>query len=231
MSALALFDLDNTLLTGDSEVLWADFLVRRGLLDASFVARNAEMSRRYHAGTAAPSDFCEFFASTFAGRTADDWTPVREAFMQEVILPRIPKAARALVEQHREQGDALVLTSATSRFLIEPTAASLGFENVIATELQVLTDGRFAGHTRGVLNMCEGKLTRLAEWLAQRDGSVADMLAGACFYSDSINDLPLLMAVGHPVVVDPDERLMLEAQRLRWPVLRLDRSIGAPSLA
>lgn len=230
MSTLALFDLDNTLLTGDSEVLWADFLVHRGVLDETFAARNADLDRRYHAGIAAPADFCEFFASSFAGRTAQAWEPLRSDFMRDVILPRIPEAARELVRQHREQGDLLVLTSATSRFLVERTAAALGFahEHLIATELQMLPDGRFAGHTRGVPNMREGKVTRLARWIAQRGEPVAEVLAGACFYSDSINDLPLLLAVGHPVVVDPDARLALEAQQRRWPVLRLDRSIPVP---
>jgi phosphoserine phosphatase len=180
MHTLALFDLDNTLLTGDSEVLWADYLVSRNVLDNGFAQRNAEMDRRYQAGEAAPGDFCEFFASTFEGRSPAEWAPVRAAFMDEVIRPRISEAARELVQQHRDRGDLLVLTSATSRFLVELTAVELGFEHVIAF-----------------------------------------------FYSDSINDLPLLLAVGQPVVVDPDARLAVEAQQRHWPVLRLAR--GHPS--
>ncbi len=153
MNALALFDLDNTLLTGDSEVLWADFLVARGVLGPAFARRNAEMDRRYHAGEAAASEFCEFFASTFEGRSPAEWAPLRAAFMDAVIRPRIPAAARELVQQHRLRGDLLVLSSATSRFLVELTAAELGFEHLIATELAQGTDGRFAGRTRGTLNM------------------------------------------------------------------------------
>ncbi|CAN5920023.1 HAD family hydrolase [soil metagenome] len=237
MSGLALFDLDNTLLTGDSEVLWADFLVQRGLLDAEFAERNAEMDRRYHAGLAAPSEFCEFFASTFAGKSPAEWAPVRESFMEEVIRPRIPAAAHARVQQHREHGDLLVLTSATSRFLVELTAVELGFKHVIATELQVLPDGpfpgasagHFTGRTRDVLNMREGKLTRLDAWLTARGDDAEARRAGAFFYSDSINDLPLLLAIGQPVVVDPDARLAAEAQARHWPVLRLDRTVATPS--
>jgi len=224
MSGLALFDLDNTLLSGDSEVLWGDFLVSRGLLGDDFAHRNAEMHRRYQAGEAAPSDFCAFFARTLAGRTADEWQALRAAFMDEVVRPLIPPAAHALVEQHRAIGDLLVLTTATSRFLVELTAAALGFEHLIATELRLLADGRFAGTTQGVLNMREGKVTRLNTWLAGRGLDAGALLPTAHCYSDSINDLPLLQAVGRPVAVDPDARLEREALARHWPVLRLARA-------
>lgn len=223
MSVLALFDLDNTLLTCDSEVLWVEYLLAQGLLDAGLAARNAEMDRRYHAGEAAPAEFCEFFAATFEGRTPQAWAPVRAGFMADVIRPRIPPAARELVQQHRARGDLLVLTTATSRFLVELTAQELGFEHLIATELAQHSDGRFAGRTLGTLNMREGKVARLHDWLAACGEVPEALLAGAFFYSDSINDLPLLLAVGQPVVVDPDARLALEAQARQWPVLKLAR--------
>ncbi|MDB5847767.1 MAG: hypothetical protein JWP29_1519 [Rhodoferax sp.] len=220
---LALFDLDNTLLTGDSEVLWGEFLVARGLAGADFAERNAEMDRRYHAGLAEPGVFCEFFASTLADKTPAEWQPLREAFMAEVIRPRIPASAMALVAQYRARGDTLVLTTATSRFLVALTAAALGFEHVIATELRLAADGRFAGTTEGTLNMREGKVTRLQAWLEGRDIAPDVALPRASFHSDSINDLPLLLAVGQPVVVDPDARLEREAITRGWPVLRLPR--------
>ncbi|APW40707.1 hypothetical protein RD110_14570 [Rhodoferax koreense] len=220
---LALFDLDNTLLTGDSEVLWGEFLVARGLAGADFAVRNAEMDRRYHAGEAAPGEFCEFFASTLVGRTPAEWQPLREAFMAEVIRPRIPASAVALVQQYRARGDLLVLTTATSRFLVELTAAELGFEHLIATELRLRDDGCFAGATTGTLNMREGKVSRLKAWLEGRDLAADAALPRASFHSDSINDLPLLMAVGQPVVVDPDAKLENEAIARGWPVLRLPR--------
>lgn len=220
---LALFDLDNTLLTGDSEVLWGKFLVARGMAGADFAERNAEMDRRYHAGEAAPGEFCEFFAGTLAGQTPAAWAPLREAFMQEVIRPRIPDSAQALVRQYRERGELLVLTTASSRFLVELTALELGFEHLIATELRLRDDGAFAGTTTGILNMREGKVARLNAWLDDRDLAPDAVLPSASFHSDSINDLPLLLAVGQPVVVDPDARLESEAIARGWPVLRLPR--------
>ena len=223
MSRLALFDLDNTLLTGDSEVLWVEFLMARGQLDCSLAERNADLDQRYHAGTATPAEFCEFFASTFAGSSADEWAPWREAFMHDVIRPRLPAAAFALVRQHREAGDVLVRTTASSRFLVELTAREFGFGHLIATELATDASGRFTGRTSGTLNMRDGKVTRLHDWLAERGEPVAPALAAATFYSDSINDLPLMLAVGRPVAVDPDPRLALEASARQWPVLNLDR--------
>lgn len=222
-SRLAVFDLDNTLLTGDSEVLWVDHLLSRGLLDAGLAAANAEMDRRYQAGVASAAEFSAFYASTFAGRTPDAWAPVLAEFVDGTVLPRIPEDARALVRGHRQRGDLLVLSTASSRFLSQPSAALLGFEHLIATELMQADDGRFVGTTRGLLNMREGKVDRLRAWLQARGDDVEATLAGAIFYSDSINDLPLLMAVGEPVVVDPDRRLSAEAASRRWPVLRLDR--------
>ena len=140
-----------------------------------------------------------------------------------MIAPRLGAAALALVEQHRAAGERLVLTTATNRFLTEPIAARLGIAELIATELEVVA-GRFSGRNAGVLNMREGKVTRLSEWLADQ-GLGDDSLAEATFYSDSINDLPLLCAVGRPVVVDPDPRLAAEAAQRSWPVLRLDRTL------
>lgn len=225
MTRLALFDLDNTLLTGDSEVLWLDYLRGRGLLDAGMAARNAEMDRRYHAGEATPAEFCGFYAALFAGRTAAEWQPLRDDYFASVLAPRLPDAAHALLRQHRAAGDRLVLSTASSRILAEPSALALGIEDLLATELQTDAQGRFTGRTRGTLNMREGKLARLRDWLAGQGDDVDAALAAATFYSDSINDLPLLLAVGQPCAVDPDARLLLEAQRRHWPVLRLQRDL------
>ena len=218
---LALFDLDHTLLSGDSDMLWCDFLIDAGLLDESFRGRNAEMLKRYTAGTVMPVEFCNFYASTLAGRDAAFWAPWRERLLAERVRPRICADARRLVEKHRDAGDTLVLTTATNRVITEPVARELGFEHHIATEVE-LRDGCYTGRTEGVLNMRTGKVDRLREWLAGR-GLYESTLKAATFYSDSINDLPLLSVVGHPVVVDPDDRLRAAAERHRWPVLRLDR--------
>ena len=225
MTRLALFDLDNTLLTGDSEVLWVQYLLARGALDAALAARNADLDRRYHAGQVAPDEFCAFYAATFAGRTPAQWAPLMDDFAQRVLLPRIAPDAQALVQQHRTAGDRVLLSTASSRILAQPSATALGFEHMIATELEQYDDGRFTGRTEGVLNMRAGKIERLHAWLAARGEDADAALARAVFYSDSINDLPLLLAVGEPVAVDPDARLAHEAEARRWPVLRLSRTL------
>jgi len=217
---LALFDLDHTLLSGDSDVLWCDFLLDRGLLDEGFRARNAEMERRYGEGTVSPAEFCGFFASTLAGHDDAFWSPWSERFLAERVRPRIPFDARELVARHRDAGHTLVMTTATNRLITERTAAELGIPNLIATELE-RDGGVFTGRVAGEPNMREGKVLRLAEWLGE---SAAAALAEAFFYSDSANDLPLLLRVGHPVAVDPDARLLTEARRAGWAVLTFDRA-------
>ena len=220
---LALFDLDGTLLTGDTDTLWCNFLIDAGELDAAvYSARNREVTERYASGAIDAADYCGFYAGLLAGRSADEWAPLRTRFVATIIEPRLPAAARALVHGHREAGDELVLSTATNRFLAEPIAAALGIAGLIATELERI-DGVFSGRNQGTLNMRAGKVERLHDWLAGV-GRPTGVLAKASFYSDSINDLPLLGEVGRPVVVDPDPRLFAEAQRRGWPVLRLLRA-------
>lgn len=217
---LTLFDLDHTLLDGDSDVLWCGFLMDRGVLDrAEFEPRNRRMERDYKAGTVSPHEFCEFYVSTLAGRTRAQWEPLRRAYVDTVIAPRIGRAAHDLVERHRSAGDLVVLSTATNRFLTELTAVHLGLPHLIATECELGADGRFTGRAAGTLNMREGKVTRLHEWLAQQRLDLRD--CDATFYSDSINDLPLLRAVRYPVAVNPDLRLAAEAAERDWPVLNL----------
>jgi HAD superfamily hydrolase (TIGR01490 family) len=221
---LALFDLDGTLLAGDTDALWCDFLIGEGVLErAAFEAANRAIAERYARGAITPAEFCAFYAATLAGRSAAEWAPLRQRFVAAVIAPRLGTRSLALVEQHRVAGDRLVLTTATSRFLTEPIAERLGIADLIASELEVVA-GRFTGRNAGVVNMRDGKVTRLKAWLAGQ-GLGDDSLARATFYSDSINDLPLLRAVAKPVAVDPDSLLAAEAALREWPVLRLDRSL------
>jgi len=218
---LALFDLDHTLLSGDSDLLWFDFLVRVGLLDPGSTERCAQIGAAYTAGTIAPQDYCEFFAATLAGRSVDELMPLRRRFLAEQILPRIPPDAHALLRRHRDAGDRLVLTTATNRVVSELTALALGIDGYLGTELE-LQAGRYTGRIRGAPNMRTGKVERLRAWL--REQALPDSaLRQATFYSDSINDLPLLSAVRWPVVVDPDPRLESAALRKGWKVLRLQR--------
>ena len=178
------------------------------------------MAERYSRGAISPEEFAGFYAATLAGRSAAEWAPLRERFLRTAIEPRLGAGARALVNGHVLAGERVVLTTATNRFLAEPVAASLGIAALIATELEVGAHGAFSGRTSGVVNMRAGKLARLAEWLAA-ERLPSTLLDEASFYSDSINDLPLLEAVAGPVAVDPDARLAGEAARRGWRVLRL----------
>ena len=219
---LALFDLDHTLLSGDSDVLWCEFLMQQGVLDRTeFEPRNADMARRYADATVSVQDFCDFYVGTLVGRSPAQWKPLCDQFLSEVVAPRIPASAHALVGQHRQQGHTLVLTTATNRVITGMTAKFLGFENLIATEV-ALEGGICTGRTSGTLNMRDGKVIRLRDWLAERNLPPA-LLAGATLYSDSSNDLPLLCAVGEPVAVDPDARLLSHALSAEWRVLNLAR--------
>ena len=222
MTKLALFDLDHTLLSGDSDVLWCEFLMQQGVLGrAEFEPRNAHMARRYADASVSVQDFCDFYVGTLAGRSPEQWQPLCAKFLHEVVAPRIPASAHALVDEHRQQGHTLVLTTATNRVITGMTAKFLGIDNLIATEVE-LEAGICTGRTSGTLNMREGKLTRLQDWLAER-GLSPTLIAQATFYSDSSNDLPLLSAVGEPVVVDADARLLAHARAAGWRRLELAR--------
>lgn len=219
---LVVFDLDHTLLSGDSDVLWCEFLLARGLLDrTAFAERNAQVEEGYRAGSITPLEFSEFYLSTLAGRTRAQCDPLRAAFMAEEIVPRIPAAARALVDAHSRRDELLVMSTATNRYLSELTAVELGFEHLIATEPEE-AGGVFTGRSHAVLNMREGKVARLRDWLAVA-GRPPDLLAQATFYSDSFNDLALLQVVRQPVAVDPDARLLAHAKAQGWRVVRLER--------
>jgi HAD superfamily hydrolase (TIGR01490 family) len=217
---LALFDLDHTLLDGDSDQLWCEFLIARGVLPPEpFATDNEAMARDYALGLVSAREFCEFYAGMLAGRSAAQWQPLRDDYYAGHLAPRLSAAAGALVDEHRRAGDRIVLTTATCRFLAEPSAAHLGIADLIATEAETDAHGRFTGRVLGTPNMREGKVERLHAWLDQqrlrRDELETTM------YSDSINDLPLLLAADEARVVHPDPRLAAEARRRGWPVVRL----------
>ena len=216
---LTLFDLDHTLLHGDSDVLWCEFLLDQGVLDRdAFAARNAEMEAGYQAGTVDAAAFAGFYVGTLAGRSPAQWEPLRRRFLAQRIVPRIPRDALALVREHVAAQDLVVMTTATNRFITELTAAQFGIAHLLATETE-LREGVFTGRPTGTLNMREGKVTRLHAFLAERGLALADLHRAA--YSDSINDLPLLQAVDLPVAVDPDARLGAIARERGWRVLNL----------
>ena len=212
---LSLFDLDHTLLDGDSDQLWCDWLVARGLLPRQpFAADSARLMRDYAAGRASAQRFSDFYIGTLAGRSAAQWADERQRWFASEVAPRFKPQAGARVQRHAQAGDRVLLTTATNRFLAEPSAAWLGIAELLATECEVDAEGRFTGGTTGTLNMRAGKVDRLKAWLAERGQVLADV--HTLFYSDSMNDLPLLEQVNEPVVTHGDERLRAIAQQRGW---------------
>ena len=217
--SLALFDLDGTLLTGDSDLLWTRFLCAAGVIDADRCEAAAAMGQRYAGATVVPEEYCSFHAGLLAGMSAADLLPLRQRFLSQVVRPLIPDAARSLVQRHRDAGDRLLLTTATNRVVSELTAQDLGIAEHLCTELE--WDGDICtGRVTGTPNMRMGKVARLRQWM-QDQGLPETLLKRSAFYSDSFNDLALLSMVGRPVVVDPDPRLEAVALRRHWQVLRL----------
>jgi HAD superfamily hydrolase (TIGR01490 family) len=216
--SLAIFDLDNTLLRGDSDHAWGEFLVEQGAVDRErFAADNDRYYAAYLAGTLDIYEFLEQHQlrplAEHDRATLERW---RAEFMRRKIAPLILPAARALLDEHRARGDTLLIITATNSFITTPIAAALGVPHLIATEPEERA-GRFTGKVAGVPSYREGKVTRLTSWLNDRHES----LDNSWFYSDSHNDLPLLNLVAHPVAVNPDDTLADYARTRGWPVLDL----------
>lgn len=213
---LALFDLDNTLLDGDSDVEWSELLARHGAMDA---ARTRAFHREYEEGTLDIDEFLRFQLEPLAREPLERLHSWRREFLDDWIRPRLSIAARDLVRAHSEAGHETVLVTATNRFLVEPIARELGLAHVVATEPEV-RDGRFTGLVVGSPCYREGKITCLDAWLAARGTNFA-AVRESWFYSDSHNDLPLLSRVTHPVCANPDARLRAHAERRGWPTIDL----------
>ena len=214
---LAIFDLDNTLLAGDSDYLWGVFLAERGVVDPNHYEReNERFYREYKEGRLDIYEFLRFSLAPLARHSPDELSVWRQAFLAEKIEPIILPKALALVARHRAAGDQLLIITATNSFVTGPIAARLGIPHLIATE-PALRDGRYTGEVDGIPSFREGKVLRLEQWL---DAHGAD-LAGSSFYSDSHNDVPLLERVDHPVAVDPDPALADLAAARGWPILSL----------
>ena len=215
--ALAIFDLDNTLLSGDSDYLWGVYLADNGIVDrAHYEAENARFFEDYKAGRLDIYEFLAFSLRPLADNQPADLERWRSEFLRKIIDPLISAPARDLVERHRERGDTPMIITATNSFVTRPIAERFGIRHLIATEPH-RENGRFTGRVAGEPSFREGKVTRLRQWL---DGTGND-LEGSYFYSDSHNDLPLLELVDHPVAVDPDDQLKMVAEARRWPVISL----------
>jgi HAD superfamily hydrolase (TIGR01490 family) len=212
---LALFDLDHTLLDGDSDQLWCDFLIDKGLLDkAIFSAKNEAMARDYKTGAVNVQVFCEFYIGTLTLKAPADWEVIRQEFLSTWIAPRLCAGGKAQIKTHQANGDRVVMTTATNRFITELTAQHLGVQDLIATDAEI-QKGLFTGKTAGVLNMREGKVTRLKMWCKAQALDWAQLETWG--YSDSINDLPFLEAVTHATVTQGDLKLRAEAAKRGWP--------------
>lgn len=225
--ALALFDLDNTLLGGDSDYLWGRFLVEQGIVDGdAYERQNQYFYDQYKAGSLDIQAFLAFSLRPLAEHPPARLHAWREQFVARLIDPIVLPAARALVERHRAQGDTPVIITATNRFVTAPIAARFGIEHLIATEVEM--DGeRYTGRSTGTPCFQGGKVRRLQQWLNQQDGD----LGGSWFYSDSHNDLPLLEQVANPVAVDPDDTLAQQARARGWPIISLRQGwAGADSM-
>ncbi len=216
---LALFDLDNTLLAGDSDFEWAQFLIEQGVLDREvYEARNLEFYEQYKKGTLDIHAFLDFQLkplSRHPRRQLDDW---HDRYMQVKIMPMMRDSARALVARHR--GDLCAVVTATNSFVTAPIARAFGIPHLVATE-PAQVNGEFTGGVEGLPCFRDGKVARVEAWLAGQ-GRSFEAFEHSFFYSDSLNDLPLLARVSDPVAVDPDDTLRAHAVRHGWPVVSLN---------
>jgi len=213
---LALFDLDNTLLAGDSDHAWGEYLCQRGIDASQYKARNDAFYQDYLAGNLdvhAYQNFCQELLGRSEMPQLQKW---HDEFMQDFIEPIVLSKGEALLRQHLEAGDKVVIITATNRFITGPIAARLGVDTLLATECE-MRDGRYTGRLTDIPCFQEGKVQRIERWLAETEQT----LEGSYFYSDSRNDLPLLQRVSHPVAVDPDPVLRQIATERGWQIISL----------
>ncbi len=219
---LAIFDLDNTLLNGDSDYLWGQFLAAEGIVDGEFYQReNQRFYDEYKNGTLDILEFLRFSLRPLADNDLDTMLALRQKFMASEIESIILPKARQLLQQHREHEHVLLIITATNQFVTAPIAEALGVDNLIATDPE-FKNGRYTGEVSGIPSFREGKVERLSAWLTQNGYN----LATSWFYSDSHNDLPLLEMVTHPIAVDADETLKQHAEIKGWPSISLRDGTG-----
>jgi HAD superfamily hydrolase (TIGR01490 family) len=217
---LALFDLDNTILAGDSDYNWSRFLIQEGYLDGAIHAeKNEKFYADYKAGTLDIYAFVEFQFKPLARNPRAVLNQLLKKYVEEVIKPMITEKARALVKRHQEEGDLIIVITATNSFITKPIAELFGIENLIGTDPEE-KEGEFTGKVSGLPSFKEGKVTRLEAWLKGKNLSLASF-EKSYFYSDSHNDLPLMQKVTHPVAVDSDDVLSEYAKSKGWPQISL----------
>ena len=217
---LVLFDLDNTLLAGDSDFEWAQFLIGRGVVDREiYEARNLEFYEHYKAGTLDIHAFLDFQLAPLARHSRAELDAWHREFMTERVEPMMTEAARSLVRGHIESGALVAIVTATNSFVTGPIARAFGIPHLVAT-IPAQEEGRFTGKPRGTPAFKAGKIDRVDAWLESM-GLFFGSFRSSYFYSDSHNDLPLLEKITNPVAVDPDDTLRSHAERRGWPVISL----------
>lgn len=215
--SLAIFDLDNTLLAGDSDYEWGRFLCDQGVVEAEMYEReNRRFYAQYLAGTLDIYEFARFAYKPLADSALEDLHRWRNQFIEQRVEPLILPQARALVERHRGEGDLPLIITSTNQFITEPIARAFAVEHLLASEPE-LKAGRYTGELTGIPCFQAGKVRRLEAWLAETGHD----LGGSWFYSDSHNDIPLLERVAHPVAVDADDKLTDYARQRGWPIISL----------
>lgn len=215
--SLAIFDLDNTLIGGDSDYLWGEFLVKNQLIDADEYRRaNERFYEQYQNGDLDIFEYQAFSLKPLTLHPMEQLLAWHKDFMREMIEPIMLPQAQALIEEHKAQGHRPLIITATNTFITRPIAEKLGINELIGTEPET-HEGRFTGRVAGVPSFQHGKVTRLADWLKQHDETLED----SYFYSDSHNDLPLLEQVSYPIAVDADPRLTQVAKEKGWKQMSL----------
>ena len=224
MTQLALFDLDHTLLPCDSDYEWGQFLARIGVVDREYYeTQNERFYQDYKDGKLNIQAFLRFALKPLSEHSREQLKEWHDAFMREFISGQLRQQAIDLVKRHQDAGDLCCVITATNSFVTRPIVESFGIEHLIATEPATTTNhplASFTGEVKGIPNFREGKITNLHDWLADRKLTL-DTLPRSYFYSDSMNDLPLLEKVSHPIATNPDDRLRKEAQKRNWPILEL----------
>jgi len=214
---LALFDLDNTLLSDDSDYQWGQFMVSKGLVDSEeYAKRNEAFYQDYQNGTLDINEYCAFSFSSLACRSMEELAVLHDEFMRDYIAPKMSSKSKALIAQHQAMGHTLMVITATNSFVTRPIVTAFGIDNLIAIEPKI-ENGRYTTEINGVPSFKEGKVIRLDAWLAENGETLED----SYFYSDSHNDLPLLERVTHAIAVDPDPKLEAVARERKWDIISL----------
>ena len=215
--ALAIFDLDNTLIAGDSDHSWGEFLVDQNIVDRQFYKKmNDKFYADYESGCLDIYAYLEFSVQPLTKFSIKDLQSLHQQFMSEVINPMKLDKAKDLINHHRQAGDRLLVITSTNRFIVEPICQSIGINEIIATDLEII-DNKYSGKVIGTPTFQEGKVERFNQWLMEQKES-SD---GSYFYSDSINDMPMLLEVAYPIAVDPDSELRKEAESRNWEIISL----------